>query len=197
MSFQPVVPAALLGSVDSNGHSSGIFEKTYMHANGGRQTVLEFKDCIVALSDDAGTKAWCGPKILTLADGLVVYNGAVINLTALSSTYPAITGLVAAWDGDVALGSAAAINAGDATPDGTEVDLIALTSTTQAVAGLATVKGISTTTEAPKTKDGTATAFDVYLTIVVDDADQDVTTTPTNLILNGTVTINWTYLGDN
>jgi hypothetical protein len=197
MSLYPTVPAAVAGTIDTQGRASGIFEKTYISPDGGRKTVLTFVNSSHALADDAGIKAWMGPKILTLADGLVTYKGAVIDLTALSSTYPAVTGLVAAWDGDVALGSSGAINAGDASPDGTEVDLIALTSTTQAVAGLATVKGISTTTEAPKTKDGTATAFDIYLTIVVDDGDQDVTTTPTNLVLNGTIVIDWHYHGDN
>jgi len=31
----------------------------------------------------------------------------------------------------------------------------------------------------------------------VDDADQDVTTTPTNLVAAGTITLNWIFMGDN
>lgn len=196
MSLYCVVPAALRGTIDSDGVRSGIFEKTFNSSDGARKTVLEFVNVSFALTDDAGVKAWSGQKILDLADGLVVYKGAVIDLTATSSTYPAVTGLVAAWDGDFALGSASALNAADSSPDGTEVDLVALTATVQAVAGVGTLKGISTTTEAPLTKDGTATAFPIHLTIVVDDGDQDVTTTPTNLLLNGTVTVDWQYIGD-
>ena len=45
--------------------------------------------------------------------------------------------------------------------------------------------------------DGTVTPKDAYINILVDDADHDVTTTPCNLILNGTLTINWLFMGDN
>jgi len=196
MALYPTVPAAVAGTIDSNGVATGIFESTHNDCAGGRKTVLTFKDLSVALGDDAGVKGWLAQKILTLADGLVVFKGAVVDLTALSSTYPAVTGVVAAWDGDFALGSIAASDDNDASPDGAEVDLVALTATVQAVAGLGVLKGISTTTEAPLTKDGTSSPFDIYLNIVIDDGDQDVTTTPTSLVLNGTVTIDWQYIGD-
>lgn len=195
MSLYGSVPTALQGAVNANGVSSGIFEDTFCLADGSRQTRLTFKNASVALVDDAGVKAMAGTKIYTMADGLVVFEGAVVDLTALSSTYPAVTGLVAAWDGDFGLGSTAVAAVG-ATIAGTKIDLMASTATVQAVAGLGVLKGISTTTEAPKTKDGTATAFDVYLNVIVDDGDQDVTTTPTNLLLNGTVVISWKLIGD-
>jgi hypothetical protein len=195
MSLYVTVPAALVGAVDADGVATGIFEDTFATPDGGRKTVLTFKDVSVALVDDAGVKAYAGTKIVTLADGLVVFEGAMVDLTALSSTYPTVTGVVAAWDGDVALGSTTAIATG-ATLDGTEADLVPSTATVQAVAGLATVQAISTTTEAPKTKNGTTTPFPVFLNIHVDDGDQDVTTTPTNLILNGKVVINWKHIGD-
>lgn len=44
--------------------------------------------------------------------------------------------------------------------------------------------------------DGTSTAKDLYINFLVDDADHDVTTTPCNLILNGTVKVYWLNLGD-
>lgn len=195
MSLYGSVPAAVAGTINSNGVAVGIFEATQNLADGSRKTVLTFVNAPIALVDDAGVKAMAGPKIYTMADGLVVYEGAVIDLTALSSTYPAVTGLVAAWDGDFGLGSTAVAATGG-TIATTKVDLMASTATVQAVAGLGVLKGISTTTEAPKTKDGTAAPFDVYLNIIVDDGDQDVTTTATNLILNGTVTLHWKLLGD-
>lgn len=44
--------------------------------------------------------------------------------------------------------------------------------------------------------DGHTTPKDVYLNILVDDTDQDVTTTPCNIIVNGTITLHWVNLGD-
>lgn len=44
--------------------------------------------------------------------------------------------------------------------------------------------------------DGTTTAADVYLNFLVDDADHDVTSTPANLVVSGTVTLHWVNLGD-
>jgi hypothetical protein len=43
----------------------------------------------------------------------------------------------------------------------------------------------------------TISAVPVYINMLVDDADHDVTSTPTNLILNGTITVLWTSMGDN
>lgn len=45
--------------------------------------------------------------------------------------------------------------------------------------------------------DGTTTAPDLYLNILIDDADHDVTTTPCNIIVNGTLTFAWMKIGDN
>lgn len=36
----------------------------------------------------------------------------------------------------------------------------------------------------------------MYLNLLVDDADQDATTTPTDLIINGTLTLVWSLIGD-
>jgi hypothetical protein len=62
-----------------------------------------------------------------------------------------------------------------------------------AVAGATTAKGVST---AAATLDGTDTAVDLFLNFLVDDTDHDVTTTPANLIVSGTITLHWINLGD-
>ena len=46
------------------------------------------------------------------------------------------------------------------------------------------------------TLDGTSTAPDMFLNILVDDADQDVTSTATNLLVTGTVNFTWVNLGN-
>ena len=76
----------------------------------------------------------------------------------------------------------------------TEQNIIPTTATPQAVSGATTAKGVATT--ASQLLDGTSTAVDLYVNFLVDDADHDVTTTPCNLILNGTVSVYWLNAGD-
>lgn len=151
------------------------------------KTVLTFEDKHVALVDAAGVVARAALKVLDLPAGLVAIAGAVADLQLTKSA----AGVNADWDGDFGVGSAAA--AADATLSGTEQNIIPTTATPQAVAGATTAKGIST---AAVQLDGTGTAVDVYLNLLVDDADQDVTTTPTDLIINGTLTLVWSLIGD-
>lgn len=152
------------------------------------RTVLTFTDVHVPLVDEAGVVAYGGLKVYDFPQGLINFTGAVADLALTKSS----TGVNATWDGDFGLGTVTASNNG--TLATTEQDLIPTTATPQAVAGATTASGASTSTEAPQLLDGTATAKDVYLNLLVDDADHDVTTTPCDLIVNGTVTINWANL---
>lgn len=154
---------------------------------GYTKTVLRFTNTPLALIDTAGVVARCALKVFDLPEGLVHIAGAVLNLALTKSA----AGVNADWDGDVSVGSAAA--AGDATLSSTEQNIIPTTPTPQAVSGATTAKGIST---AGVMLDGTGTPVDIYLNVLVDDADHDVTTTPTNLIANGTLTIVWSLIGD-
>lgn len=155
-----------------------------------QRTVLTLTNTPVVLADAAGVVAYGGLKILDLPEGAILFLGASVNLALTKSS----AGVNADWDGDFSLGTVTASN--NATLSSTEADLIPSTATPQASAGATTAKGASTSTEAPKVFDGTSTAKDVYLNILVDDADHDVTTTPCNIIANGTITILWSLLGD-
>lgn len=153
-----------------------------------RKTVFRFTDVAVALVDEAGVVAYKGTKIFDAPEGLIVIVGASANLALTKSS----AGVNADWDGDFSLGTVTASN--NATLSSTEQNIIPTTATAQAVAGATTAVGEST---APVTLDGTATAVDVYLNFLVDDADHDVTGTACNLIVNGTITLIWTQVGDN
>lgn len=157
--------------------------------SGVHQTVLTLSDVAFALIDEAGVAAHKGLKVYDFPAGVIDYIGAVLDLTVTKNA----AGVIDAFDGDVALGSAAA-GAG-ATLIGTEADLVPTTATPQAVAGATTAKAKSTATE-KHVVDGTTTPLAAYLNFVVDDTDQDVTTTPTSLIVNGTITITWANFGD-
>lgn len=154
---------------------------------GTNKTVLTFKNTPLPLIDTAATVARCALKIFDFPEGSIQIIGATANLALTKSA----AGVNADWDGDFGVGSAAA--AADAALSGTEQNVIPTTPTPQAVAGATTAKGLST---AGVLLDGTATPVDLYLNVLVDDADQDVTTTPTNLIANGTITVLWANLGD-
>lgn len=156
-------------------------------AAGMNKTVLTFKNTPLPLIDTAGVVARCALKVFDFPEGAIVIFGATANLALTKSA----AGVNADWDGDFSLGSVAA--AGDATLTGTEANVLPSTATPQAVAGATTAKGIST---GSVQLDGTATPVDLYLNVLVDDADQDVTTTATNLIANGTITVLWANLGD-
>ena len=151
------------------------------------KTVLTFRNTPLPLIDTAGVVARCALKVFDFPEGSVQIFGAVVNLALTKSA----AGVNADFDGDVSLGSVAA--AGDATLTGTEANVVPSTPTPQAVAGATTAKALST---GGVLLDGTTTAVDLYLNVLVDDADQDVTTTPTNLIANGTITVLWANLGD-
>lgn len=151
------------------------------------KTLIRFENTPIVLADEAGVGAYGSLKIFDLPVGLILVASAVADLAVTKSS----AGVTATFDGDFGVGSAAAGN--NAVLAGTEQDIIPTTATPQAVAGATTAKGVST---AALQLDGTAGAKDVFLNFLVDDADQDVTTTPCNLIVNGTLTLIWANAGD-
>lgn len=153
-------------------------------------TTITFADRAIALTDEAGVVAYGGSKIYDLPEGAILFLGATTDIALTKSS----AGVNATWDGDFGIGTATAGN--DATLATTEQNLLPTTATPQAVAGVTTSDGESTTSE-NVVINGTGTALDVYLNYLVDDADHDVTGTACNLIVNGTVTVTWINLGDN
>jgi hypothetical protein len=156
-----------------------------------RKMVIELVDVAVPLVDEAGVVAYGGLKVFDFPAGLVLFLGASMNLALTKSSI----GVNDTWDGDVGLGTVTASN--NATLATTEQNLIPTTPTPQAVAGVTTADGESTSTEGAKVLDGTATPIDVFLNLLVDDADHDVTGTAADLIVNGTITLAYVMLGDN
>lgn len=171
----------------SGGNVSGTGVSGNATSGGFTKQVLTFKDTPIVLADNAGVVAYGSLKILDFPQGSVVIQGATANLVVTKTS----AGVNATWNGDFGVGTAAADNTN--TLSGTEQNIIPTTATPAAVAGVTSAKGRST---AAVTLDGTTTAVDAYINFLVDDADHDVTTTPCNLILNGTVTILWANMGD-
>ncbi|MCP4918279.1 MAG: hypothetical protein GY913_15325 [Proteobacteria bacterium] len=155
-----------------------------------REVVLTLVDTPVVMADEAGVVAYGSLKVYDLPAGAIAFMGATADLALTLSA----AGVNADWDGDFGIGTTAADN--DATLATTEQDLLPTTATPQAAASATTATGQATATEVGTVFDGTSTAKDVYLNILVDDADHDVTTTPTNIVCNGTIRLLYANLGD-
>ena len=125
--------------------------------NAVHKTTISLVDTAVTLVDEAGVVAYGSLKIYDFPEGLIYIIGAVMDIDLTKSS----AGVIATWDGDVALGTVAADN--DATPLATtEEDIIPNTATPQATAGVTTADGVSTATE-HAIHDGTGTAKDIFL----------------------------------
>lgn len=149
-------------------------------------TVLTLSALAVAMADTAGIVAFGSKKLLDFPAGYIGIESVVANLAVTKSS----AGVIATFDGDFSLGTVAA--AGDATLTATEADIMASVATPQAVAGVTTARGSKLTAT---DLDGTVTPVDLYLNVLVDDTDHDVTTTPCNLLFTGTITVTWRNKG--
>jgi hypothetical protein len=185
------VTSSSLKTSDGVGAANGTGVSAVEYGDGAvHKTVLTLDDVAIALTDEAGVVAYGGLKVYDFPAGAIVFLGATADLAVTKSS----AGVNATWDGDFGLGTVTASN--NATLASTEQNLIPTTATPQAVDGATTAKGLSTSTESGVVFNGTSTAIDAFLNVLVDDADHDVTGTACNLIFNGTITLVWANLGD-
>lgn len=175
------------GGLAATAAGTGVTASQSEEENNFVTQTFTFKDVAIPGIDTAATVGRATLKFADLPEGLIFIAAAVANLTLGKSS----AGINADFDGDFGVGTVAA--AGDATLSSTEQNVIPTTATPQAVAGATTAKGVST---AAVVLDGTATAVDLYLNILIDDADQDMTGTPANVIVNGTITLTYLVAGD-
>ena len=150
------------------------------------QTLFTLTSVSVTITDPGGAAAYGSLKIYDFPEGYLYRIGLVGDLTATAGA----GGIADDWDGDIAFGSAADAGGGLA---GTEVNFVAATSTTQAVAGIGAADCASTVTE-QTILDGHSTAVDLYMTFNVDDADISAGDT---LAVSGSLWLTWVKLGDN
>lgn len=154
------------------------------------KTVLTCTATPLTFGDEAGQGQYGGVKIYDFPLGLICTFGAVIN-GAITLTAPAID----AWNGDIGLGVEAPTDHQDAANKTGQI--MPKVSTTQAVAKVATTDAVSVATALTESGarwlDGTSTAKDLFLNLLIDDnGAHDNTITGT---FTGTVTILWTNIG--
>lgn len=183
------IDALLAAAGQSGDGSAGQNGVSVSQGAGNVNHVITLKNFTIPLVDAAGVVAHGGLKFFEFDKGQIVISGCVVNLVITKSS----AGVVDAWNGDFGIGSVIA----DATASlsSTEQNIVATTSTPAgtgtgngAAGAHSTAKGKLTTAV---TLDGSVTAVDLFLNVLVDDANQDVTTTPCNMIFNGTISVTY------
>lgn len=182
---QAVLPETASGAAAPTVNGTGVSGTIY--TGQVERVTLTLTDVEIALTDEPTTVAYGGLKVLDFPEGQIVILGALLDVDLTKSS----AGVNADWDGDVGVGTVTASN--NATLASTEQNIIPTTATPQASGGSTTANAQST---GLVVLDGTSTSVDVYINLLVDDADHDVTTTPCNLILNGTLDIVYVVVGD-
>jgi len=182
------VTTAMLASAGAQ-----VFETGY----GKRRSVkVKFSDYFVAAVDDTGVDGRIALKMFSLPAALLEVKAGLITGLKLETKggNGTTTGIFAAFDGDVGVGTVAA--ASGATLATTEQNIVPTTATTQAVAGVSTTaKAVGTTNLG--IVDATAGVQDIYLNILIDDADHDIAAASgCGLKISGEFEMNFEILGD-
>lgn len=166
----------------TNGSAVSVVEK----GNGViHQSVIRLSSLAVTVANTTGA-SFGGVKLYDMPEGRIL----VLGVTADLSVNWAGTSIVATGSGDFSLGTT--ITA-DATLSGTDVNLLPSTAMTDPfVAGVGAAKGALA---ASAQFDGTATAIDVNLNMIIDDADVENAASD-SVLVSGTVTLTWINLGD-
>lgn len=157
------------------------------------KTVLTLAATPISIADDAGVAQYGGVKIYDFPAGLICTLGAVIDGSITLGTTGTI---IDAWAGGVALGTVTATTG--ATLVSTEANIMKEVDVAAATAKVASIDAESVATVLTESGaswlDGTATAIDMYLNLVVDD---DASHTAGTGTITGTVTFFWMNIGDN
>lgn len=162
--------------------------------NVGRTTILTCNSLPITITDAAGSAQWGGVQVFDFPLGAIMIEGAVINGTITAG----VTGtIIDNWDGDVALGTALATVTTPNTLTTTEADILQSTAVSAGASdkiGIVDAFPVATalTESGARWFNGTATAIDMYLNVVIDD---DATHTSGTVEFTGTIKFNWKNLG--
>lgn len=149
------------------------------------KTVITLTSVSIATVDAGAAGAQGTLKVYDFPEGLLHYVGGVTNLTLVKSG----SGIAATSTVIASVGTVAA--AADLTLTGTEADLVPSASVTLS-AGAGAIKGVSVT-GGIALLDGTATAKDAILNLVVDATGS---TANAAIVVSGTITLMWSLIAD-
>ena len=156
------------------------------------RTTLTCTATPITITDDADTAQYGGVKLYDFPAGTICTLGGVID----GSVTLGVTGTITTtWAGGVALGTATATTGADLTS--TEEDIMPEVDVAAATAKVAVVDAVPVATALTESGarwfDGTGTAKDLFLNLVIDDSATHTSGTGT---FTGTVSFAWMNLGD-
>ena len=173
------VPTALASYVTAIERGNGVVH----------QTILTMTALPVTLTDDAGNGQYVATKLYDFPQGLLHLLGAVLDADIVL-----LTPFIDAAEGDVGVGTAAIPDAADAIGTvAAEDDIIPTTAIAAMTAKAGPIDAMSADAENVQS-DGTATAKDLYLNLMIDD--NVAHTTKAGNLITGTLTFTWINLGD-
>lgn len=153
-----------------------------------RQTVLTLTSTPVTVANTTGA-SFGNLKIYDFPAGRIFVLGTTANFTSIVWTGQDIA---AGGSGDYALGTT---GTADATLDSTDVNLLPSSAMLDPFVLGVGRSNAGTALASAAAFDGTSTAIDAYLNVIVDDAD--VSDAASDIILfTGTITFTWLNLGD-
>lgn len=169
---------------------TGILAEENGIAGAIQQTVIKFTNAPVTVANTTGA-SFGSQKIYDFPLGRILIIGGRMYPFTLTWTD---TDIAAAGSGDISLGTTATA---DATLNSTDVDIMASTALLDPfVLGVGGVgaAGLGGTLVNNTFFDGTATAKDLYINLIIDDAD--VADEASDIVLlNGNINISWINLG--
>ena len=174
-----------------NGASNGATVSAAESTPTVHQTTLTLTATPITIADDGGVGQYGGVKIYDFPEGHLVILGALVtgNITAAAP-------IIDAWNGDVALGTVAPTAY---TLQTTKSDIMQSSATGTASSKVAAVDAVTVATQLTESGarwlDGTGTAKDCYLNLIIDD--NVAHTGAMSATFTGTVKITWINLGDN
>jgi hypothetical protein len=179
----------LTGTVASNagaGAAAGTGVAATEYGDGVvHKTVLALTAASVPITRESGdSSGWGALKIYDFPEGRIALLGTTATITGTGGANIADAG-----SGDFSLGSTATV---DTTLDTTDIDMGAKAALTDPF--VAKVGSGTTALASMAQFDGTTTAKDLYLNVIIDAGD--VATGNTTMAVTGTVTLTWINLGD-
>lgn len=159
-----------------------------------RQTVLTFTNTPVVTGNTTGA-SFGSAKIYDFPKGRIAVLGVTAYFTQITFNTTAGTNgdIAGGGSGDFSIGSTATA---DATLATTDVDMLPSTAMLDPfVTGVGRSNVVGALAAAAQF-DGTTTAIDAYLNVIIDDADVSDAAASDNVYFTGTVTITWINLGD-
>lgn len=156
------------------------------------KTVLTLTNVAVPIVSVTTGNGVGGVKIYEFPAGFVKHYGTIANLDISVALAEQGNFTDATPEGDVGIGTAVPANADALGTDATDDNLATATGFTMAAYA---ATGVQVPTENTANFDGSSSPVEVYLNVLIDAADIDDDAT-TEVLVSGTVTINWAFLGN-